>query len=540
MSKNLLNTKFDAIVVGSGATGGIAALGLTQKGLKTIVLEAGPDLKKKTYGSPFTNTLRQLKQHWFSKNQKTQEVHTGYWETNPKLFVNDNENPYSTPENKPFYWIRGRQVGGRSHTWGGVCLRFSDYEFKMGWPISHRDMDSFYSRVEQTLNVHGSRENLSQLPDGAFNEATPLTPGEIFLKKEIKEKFNRDLIISRGIRAHRYAEKGESHSRLSSNQTSLKEASKTSHLTLKSGVVVSRILIDEKTKKAIGVECIETQTGSKKEIYAPLVVLCASSIESVRILMNSKSETFPNGIGASTGMLGKAIMDHIVNTVFFYLPKHKETSKFHLLGSDGLVIPRYNLDDTVHRGFGFWGGVSRMKFPPFLRKKPGTALGFVCCMGEALPSHKNFVEIDPKLKDKWGIPAVNIHYEWTPEDLKLSEKMRNDAIEMVKSAGAVHIGLNDVIRTPPFMKKIINTLDARWKFSSPGLFVHEVGGAQMGSDPKTSVTNPYSQVWDCPNVVIGDGATFVSSGWQNPTLTEMALCLRASEHAADELRAGRL
>jgi len=537
---------FDAIVVGSGATGGVAAWSLTARGLRTLVLEAGPDLRRDVYGTPLANLARRLKQRWFTKDQSVQQLHPVYWETNPSLFVSDRDNPYVTPMDAPFRWIRGRQVGGRSHTWGGVCLRFSDHEFNPSglrpggrWPVAHADLDPFYARIERLLAVHGSRDGLPQLPDGDFAEPGALSPGERLLQDELKRRFDRDVIIARGIRAGRGTQGGEPHSRLSSNQTSLAAARATGRLTIRSDAVVSRILTNPGTGKAAGVECVDTRSAKRESVFAPLVVLCASALESVRILLNSKSAEFPDGIGGSSGLLGKGIMDHVAGSFFFYLPALEESPGFELLGSEGMLIPRFNHSDTLNPGYGYWGGVSRHRIPRMIRRQPNTALGFLCGMGEAAASDENRIALAPDRTDKWGIACASIHYTRQPEELRLVEKMRADALDMVTAAGGIPVTLADVFRRS-WLQSWLRDMDRRLALCAPGLFVHEVGGARMGARESDSVTNPFGQVWDCPNVVIGDGATFVTSGWQNPTLTEMALCLRASEHAADLASAGRL
>lgn len=547
--RRIINDDYDAIVVGSGATGGVAALALTRKGLKTLVLEAGPHLKgPRSYGSPLTNLGRQLKSHWLTGNQRVQEWHGGYWETNPNLFIDDRENPYSTPEDKPYLWIRGRQVGGRSHTWGGVCLRFSDFEFKAPerdgkgslWPIAYRDLDPFYGCIERILKVHGARDGLAQLPDGEFLEPGRLSPGEVHIEKALQGHFGpgRRLVISRGIRAGRRAEGGDRYSRLSSNQTTLREAEATALLSVYSNAVVHKILFDPVTSRATGVEFIDAATGAMHRKHAKLIVLCASSLETVRILLNSKSPTFPEGLGTTSGLLGQGIMDHIASTVYFYLPDLPEESGFELLGSEGAIIPRYA--HGVTRGYGYWGGVSRLRFPGPLRRDPKVALGFFCGMGEALQSEANRVTLHPSLKDKWGVPAVHIDYSWLGEDLKLAEVMKSDIIEMVvHGAGGKLVTLMDILKAP-FMEDFVAELHRKWELSIPGAFVHEVGGARMGDHPSRSVTNPFGRVWDCPNIVIGDGAVFPSSAWQNPTLTEMALCERACENAVERLKRGEL
>ncbi len=542
---------FDAIVVGSGATGGVAALELCRQGLRTLVLEAGPALRGPgSYGNELTNLGRALGQRLFSRRQFNQEWHAGYWETNPELFVDDTHHPYTTPEDQPYRWIRGRQVGGRSHTWGGVTLRFSDHEFKAGrdglcpeWPISTADLSPFYDRLEGFFSVHGACDGLAQLPDGNFLEPSGFSPGEDLFKRRVEGRFGRRVIISRGIRARRSADKGERFSRLSSTRTTLAAAQETGNLTLTSDSIVCGIVVDTSTGRANGVEYIHRQTGDLMRARARVVFLCASSIESLRILMMSHSPAHPQGIGAQSGLLGKGLMDHIVSNYYFFMPEVAETNDFELLGSDSIIIPRYqNLSaqsSAFKRGFGLWGGISRMKFPRPLRRRESVALGFLCAMGETLPDDSNAVSLNTSVKDAWGLPVPHIACKWTENDLKLAAAMRSDAEEMIEAAGGEITTLPQVMRTP-LVGEFMKTMQKQWELTVPGLFVHEVGGARMGANPRDSVTNPFCQVWEAPNVFVTDGACWVSSGWQNPTLTEMAITARACEHATRLLKAGDL
>jgi choline dehydrogenase-like flavoprotein len=542
---------FDAIVVGSGATGGVAALELSRQGLRTLVLEAGPALRGPgSYGSGITNLGRALGQRLFSRRQFNQEWHAGYWETNPELFVDDTHHPYTTPDDQPYRWIRGRQVGGRTHTWGGVTLRFSDHEFKAGrdglspeWPISTADLSPFYDRLEGFFGVHGARDGLTQLPDGNFLEPSGFSPGEALFKRRVEGRFGRRVIISRGIHARRSAEKGERFSRLSSPRTTLAAAHETGNLSLASDSIVCGIMVDRSTGRANGVEYIDRRTRDHRWARARVVFLCASSIESLRILMMSHSPTHPQGIGAQSGLLGKGLMDHIVSNHYFFMPEVAETNDFELLGSDSIIIPRYqNLttqSSTFRRGFGLWGGISRMKFPWPLRRRESTALGFLCAMGETLPDDGNAVTLNTSVTDAWGLPVPHIACKWTENDLKLAAAMRSDTEEMIEAAGGELTTLPQVMHTP-LVGEFMKTMQKQWELTVPGLFVHEVGGARMGTSPRDSVTNPFCQIWEAPNVFVTDGACWVSSGWQNPTLTEMAITARACERAAGLLKAGDL
>lgn len=542
------DASYDAIVVGSGATGGVAAKQLCEAGLKVLVLEAGPELKgPSAYGTPVTNLAKQLGQRWFTNHQRVQERHGGYWETNPDLYTDDDANPYVTPKDKPYAWVRGRQVGGRSHTWGGVLLRFSDYEFKaasrdgygVDWPISTADLAPYYAMLERFFSAHGGRDGLSQLPDGDYVGARPFSPGEVRLKAALEQKFGRTLIASRGIRAGRYAAKGEQFSRLSSSGSTLLAAQSTGNLSLKPGAVVCRVLTDAKSGRATGVEYIDAESRDREQVKARVVFLCASTIETLRIMMMSKGGLHPDGLGAQSGLLGKGLMDHIVSNTYFRMPDVAEVDGFDLLGSDGAMVPRYqNLGATREpylRGFGLWGGISRLKFPPILRKQRNVAFGFFAAMGETLPCDDNFMRLDADATDAWGLPAPFISCSWQKNDLALADAMAKDTAEMVTAAGAVITPLTDLVHTP-FISGFMKKMNQEWRRTVPGLFVHEVGGARMGKSPSDSVTNELCQVWESPNVFVTDGACWVSSGWQNPTHTEMAITARACEHAVRQLR----
>ncbi len=543
---------WDAIVVGSGATGGAAARQLTGAGLRILVLEAGaPVSGRADYGSFFSNGRKQLYRHFVSQRQNVQKGHPTYWATNPDFFVDDVDNPYTTPADMPFRWIRSRRVGGRSLVWDAVTPRFSDFDFKAAsrdgfgpeWPIGHSDLAPYYSDLERFYGVHGSKEGLPQIPDGDFREARPMTPAEVIFKERVEQSFgDRRVIISRGVWARRPPDRWESLSRISSLATTLRAAHSTGRMTLRSNAIVARVLVDKEGGHATGVEFVDGLTLRTEEARAKLVVLCGSTLESVRLLMNSTSSAHPAGIGGSSGVLGHYLMDHSAGNVYFYMPDVKDTGgRYELLGSDSIMIPRFqNLGtkkEAYLRGFGIWGGIQRLPVPSFLRRHPDLAFGFLCARSEVLPHFENRVELDPTVRDRWGIPAVHVVCEWKKEDLALAEAARLAAREIVEAAGGKCADVTDIFYTP-LVKGHINKMQKEWTLSTPGMFAHEVGGARMGTDPNNSVVDPFCACWEVKNLVVADGACWPTSGWQNPTLTEMALTARACDAAAKALRRG--
>jgi choline dehydrogenase-like flavoprotein len=541
---------FEAIVVGSGATGGVAAMQLAASGLKVLVLEAGRMLDgPRVYGSSIANHARRFFRHFVSKRQTVQELHGAYWQVNPDLFVDDIEHPYTTPPGKPYRWIRGRHLGGRSMTWTGVTLRLSDYEFHAAqrdgygedWPLSHSDLAPHYEMLERFFGTHGSHEGLAQLPDGAFLPPRPFTPAEVQLKQHVERTFpERRIIISRGIRARRGPDPEGPFSRLSSPATSLRAALATGNVTLRVNAVVARLTVDPRTGKANGVEYID-HDKTVHHVYGRVIFLCASTLETLRILMSSTGPEHPDGVGAASGVLGRYLMDQIVGNVYFYMPDVPGGARsYELLASDAILVPRWqNLGkhrEAYMRGFGLWGGIQRAPFPSGLQKKRGVAFGFLSAIGEAMPHEDNLMRLDHSVTDAWGLPAPHISCAWTENDLAVAKAARDAAIELVTSAGGVVAPLTELMHTP-LMTRFFERQQREWTpTTTPGVFVHEVGGARMGTSPKGSVVNSFCQCWDAKNVFVTDGACWVTSGWQHPTLTQMALTARACAYAVNELR----
>lgn len=531
---------YDAIVVGAGATGGVAAKVLAQQGLTVLVLDAGPQLSPQVVAaSSLTQGLMRLV-NLASRKQSYQALHPGYWKANPKLFVNEQENPYTTPPERPFYWIRGRQVGGRSLTWGGITLRLSDYEFKAAscdgygsdWPISHGELAPFYSQLEQFFQVKGRRDGLPQLPDGIYTESPELTPAEAYLQELVTQHWpDRTLITSRGFPLHRPTP-DHPWPRSSSLGSSLKAALATGRVTVQPDAVVSHLTFDPVSRQARGVEYVHRVNKTTHEVRGKRVVMCASTIETVRILLHSTDAYQPGGLANQSGLLGRNLMDHVSTMQFFALPQFPQLRQsFDLSGCDSFYIPRFtNLEQPQEdflRGYGLWGGVQRVDIPALLRKTGNQAIGFLVGCGEVLPQAANQVQLSPDRVDAWGIPVAHIDFTWSDNEYRMLAHMQRQIRDLIELAGGRCLRPSDILRAP-FMAGVLGQIEARAMTAArPGYYIHEVGGAPMGTTAENSVVNPFNQCWDAPNVLVVDGACWPTSGWQNPTLTEMAITARA-------------
>ncbi len=559
---------YDAIVVGSGATGGWAAKVLTEKGMSVLVLEAGRQIDpKKDYRMmtwPYEIKYRGLAPgSVYAPRQPIQSKCYAGNEYSSHLFVDDLDNPYTTPEEKPFWWIRGRQVGGRSLTWGRQSYRLSDFDFKAAsrdgfgddWPISYKDLEPYYDQVEEFIGVSGSVENLAQLPDSRFLPPMAMTCGERMLKKSVESRWrDRRVTIGRAAiltKPHQgrsachycgHCDRGcDTHSYFSSNGSTLPAAAKTGRLTLKPNSVVRELIVDANTGKASGVRCVNQITKQDFEEYGKVVVLCASTLESTRILLNSKSRIHANGLGNSSGTLGHYLMDHMFQiSVSGIVPTLRGMEYDHSDGrANGIYIPRFrNITDKSPdfiRGYGMQGssgigysfqhakqhrgfGSDLKKFTREFPNEVNFWLGAWC---EMLPRMENKVTIDSKKVDAWGIPILNIDCQHSDNERAMAIDAFNAIREMVDSAG-------------------FRTQFASNSPAPPGFCIHEVGTARMGADPKTSVLNKWNQSWDVKNLFVTDGSAFVSQGCQNPTLTMMAITARACNYIAEEYKKGNL
>ncbi|HZS05607.1 MAG TPA: GMC family oxidoreductase [Blastocatellia bacterium] len=559
---------YDAIVVGSGATGGWAAKALTEKGMNVLVLEAGRQLDpQKDYHMmtwPYELKYRGLVPgSVYAPRQPMQSRCYAGNEYSAHLFVDDIDNPYTTPEDKPFWWIRSRQVGGRTLVWGRQSYRYSDYEFKAAdrdgygesWPISYKDLEPYYDLVEDFVGISGSYEKLPQLPDSRFLPAMNMTCGEHMLKKAVEGNFqNRRVIIGRAAiltKPHQgraachycgHCDRGcDTHSYFSSPGSTLPAAAKTRRMTLRPNSVVREVLIDPNTGKARGVRIIDQVSKRDYEEYAKVVVLCASTLESTRILLNTKTRQHPEGLGNSSGALGHYLMDHIYPLgVRGTAPQLRGQAYDYSDGrANGIYVPKFRNVFDKHpkfiRGYGMQGSVNmgynyaRAKYIPGFgaefkrqaREMPDEPNFFLGAWGEMLPRMENKVTIDPNKVDAWGIPVLHIDCTHSDNEMAMAEDAFECAKEMALAAGFRITGET----TKP---------------SPPGFCIHEVGTARMGGDKKTSVLNKWNQSWDVKNLFVTDGASFTSIGCANPTLTMMAITARACDYIVEEYKRGNL
>ncbi|HVG39584.1 MAG TPA: GMC family oxidoreductase [Pyrinomonadaceae bacterium] len=570
----MAQTLYDVIVVGSGATGGMAAKELTEKGLRVLILEAGrkvdPEKEYNMLAWPY-----ELKRRGFGDQrelERTQPIQSRCYACNEysgKWFVNDLENPYTTPPDKPFFWIRSRQTGGRSLPWGRQSYRLSNYDFKAkthdgygdDWPISYEDLVPYYERVERFVGISGNYEKLPQLPDSIFQPPMGLTCGEIILRDSIakmKEPLRRLTIgrvailtktIHQGTPDQRAAchfcghcERGcDTASYYSSVSSTLPAAERTGRSTLVPHAVVSHVVLDKNTGRARGVHYVDGVTRQHREAYGKVVVLCAGTIETTRILLNSKSMDNSDGLANSSGVLGHYLMDHVGGGGARGTMPNLDAKTLEQDGrANGIYVPRFmNLTPPTKkkdfiRGYGYQGGAGQSLWqhaktvPGFGAKIKESARGdhpwgiSLGGFGESLARFENQVTLNKNVVDAWGIPVAHIDVAFGDNERKMVEDMGDEAGEMLERAGVKDVRIS------------------KGPTSTPGILIHEVGTARMGDDPKTSVLNKFNQAHDVKNLFVTDGACYVSIANQNPTLTMMAITTRACDYIAEQLRAGSL
>ena len=555
---------YDAIVVGTGISGGWAAKELSELGLKILVLERGRMVKHGDY--PTANldpwempnggevTPEEMKDY-------PKQNRTGYTitESTKHWWPKDTEHPYS--ENKPFDWIRGYHVGGRSLMWGRQSYRLSDLDFManakegiaIDWPIRYADIAPWYDKVEKFIGVSGQNAGLPQLPDGIFQKPMDLNCIEKKLKAGIETNYpERNLLIGRAANlTEPIGTRGSCQSRdrcmrgcpfgayFSSNSSTLPAAEATGNMTIRPHSIVSEVVYDPKTQKASGVRVVDAETGETHEFFSKIVFMNASTVGTTSILLRSKSERFPDGFGNDSGELGHNLMDH-----HFKVGAQGETDEFKdqiSVGArpNGIYIPRFqNINAATKRknylrGFGYQGGggrqgwsrnIAEANFGAGFKEQistPGKWSMGIMGFGECLPYHENRMFLNDELKDKHGMSTVTFDAEWKENEWEMRKEMKTAAAEMMEAAGFKNVTPYDNV-------------------PNPGNGIHEMGTARMGRDPKTSVLNKWNQVHAAKNVFVTDGSAMTSAGCQNPSLTYMALTARAANYAAEQLKKGNL
>lgn len=558
---------FDAIVIGSGMSGGWAAKELTDKGLKTLILERGRDVKhNKDY--PTTNMYPWEFEHRGEMPMAVQEANPivnrcyAFGEDAAHFFVKDADHPYV--QEKPFDWIRGYQVGGKSLLWARQTQRWSDFDFEgpardgfaVDWPIRYKDIAPWYSYVERFAGISGNKDGLAELPDGEFLPAFPLNTVETYFSDHVKSKYsNRHVISARCAHLSKpnqiHIDQGRVQCQrrnlcqrgcpfggyFSANASTIPWALKSGHATLRPFSVVQEIIYDEKLGKATGVRVIDTNTKEAIEYFAKIIFVNAAALNTNLVLLNSTSNRFPNGLGNDSGVLGKYVAFHNYSAhISAEYDGAKEWTTDGRNPAGGGYIPRfrnvYKQETDFLRGYasGFsayryqqrpWDGVgSSLKDNLVKDDLSGWKVGSHM-MGETIPKEHSYVALDKTLKDQWGIPQLKISVDYDDNDEKMKKDYIEQLTEMFTSAGFTNIKASSDHR-------------------APGLDIHEMGGARMGNDPKTSVLNKWNQMHAVKNVFVTDGASMTSTSCQNPSLTYMAFTARAADYAVNEMKKGNI
>jgi choline dehydrogenase-like flavoprotein len=550
---------YDAIVVGSGISGGWAAKELTEKGLRVLLLERGRNVE---HIKDYVNATKGPWQyaHRGGRTKSMEELYPVLKrdyplnEKNLAFWASDRDSPYT--EVRRFDWFRGYQVGGRSLMWGRQSYRWSDFDFEgnardgiaIDWPIRYADLAPWYDHVERHAGIAGSREGMPQLPDGQFQPAMPLNCGETLIAGRLRNFYDgrRRIIPGRVANATKQLPNrfpcqyrdacwlGCPYGGYFSTQSStLPAARATKRLTLKPWSIVTEVLFDRDKQRATGVRVLDAVTEQVTDYQAKVVFLCASTINTAWLLMRSATDVWPGGLGSSSGELGHNLMDHhfrigASGTIDGLLDKY-----YYGRRPTGFYVPRYrNLfgDKREYlRGFGYQGGAGREDWSRAVAElgvggafkdaaaQPGQWTIGATAFGEMLPNHDNTVSIDETRKDKWGLPVPKIDCGTGENERLMRKDMKADMAEMLEQCGVKNVSMFE-------------------EDSFPGMGIHEMGTARMGRDPRTSVLNSHNQVWDAPNVFVTDGSCMVSTACQNPSLTYMALTARAADYAVAELK----
>ena len=582
-----LQTTYDAVVVGSGAAGGMAAHVLTSHGMNVLMLEAGKKLdinsELKSMEWPYEHPRRgqmapgnhalsfneyTIRQPPYAVGSRYKHVYSyvqgwGGSDYSKNIVVDEKDHPYSGTN---YAWVRARLLGGKTNIWGRLALRLSDYDFKAkthdgygeDWPISYADVAPYYDKVDLYLGISGVKENLPYLPDSLFQRPNKLTAAEVTLRTSLRKMGRvvtpyRAGVTTDGLKHNKYRSKCfgrgacgrraggcDIHAAFDSPTGLIYPALDTGHLTLRTNATAREVLVDPKTGKARGVAFIDTESGRSHEAKATVVVLAASTLESARLMLLSKSPTHPNGIGNSSGHVGHNFCEHVMGPGITGLVKDRIGAPRTLDDGrpGGFYMPRFrNLKEkNPHfiRGYGFEGSAGTTIFPEHAMETTGFGSSFKKSVreragayismggfGEVLPRFENYIDLDPRLKDRWGIPSLRFHYKFGDNEKKMCEDMASAAQEMFEAAG-------------------FEILDVNRTMLTEGWSIHELGTARMGSDPKTSVLNQFQQSHDVKNLFVVDGSSHVNASCQNPTWTIMALAWRSCDYLASEFRKGNL
>lgn len=550
---------YDAIVVGSGISGGWAAKELCEKGLKTIMLERGRNIEHiKDYVNANKNPWE-----FPHRGQRTQKMIEDYPvlkrdyplnETNLDFWVNEKECPYT--EIKRFDWFRGYQVGGRSLMWGRQSYRLSDYDLEanlkegiaVDWPVRYKEIAPWYDYVEKFAGISGTRDGLPHLPDGQYLPPMDMTCVEKDVSAKLKEHYKGERVMTIGRVANiTVPHEGRTQCQFrnkcwlgcpfgayfSTQSSTLPAAMKTGNLTLRPFSIVTKIIYDKDKKRATGVEILDATNNQTYVYNAKIIFLNASALNSAWVLMNSATDVWPDGLGSSSGELGHNIMDHHLGIGAGGIVEGYEDKYYHGRRANGVYIPRFaNIFKDKRdylRGFGYQGGGGRQGWSRSAEElsigaglkealiEPGQWTMNIGGFGETLPYHENKITLDKNTKDKWGLNVLAMDVEYKENEVKMRKDMKKDAMEMLDAAGVKNV--------------------QGWEGDGTlGRGIHEMGSARMGKDPKTSVLNKYNQVWDAPNVFVTDGAFMTSASCVNPSLGYMAFTARAADYAVSELK----